>query len=55
MVMGFKNAPQQRVMTKILYEFRNKGVEVYMDDRIVHAKTKDALRVNTKKNRKMKL
>jgi hypothetical protein len=72
MVMGFKNAPQilQRVMTKILHEFRNKGVEIYMDDIVVHAKTKDAhnklvrgvfeklrvnrMRVNTKKNRKMK-
>ena len=40
MVMGFKNTPQilQRVMSQILGFMKGKGVEVYMDDIIVHAK-----------------
>ncbi|KAF9760821.1 Retrovirus-related Pol polyprotein from transposon [Nosema granulosis] len=40
MVMGFKNSPHimQRVMNNVLDEFRGKGVEVYMDDIVVHAK-----------------
>ncbi|KAF9761717.1 Transposon Tf2-6 polyprotein, partial [Nosema granulosis] len=41
MVMGFKNAPQimQRTMNKILGDWRGEGVEVYMDDIVIHAKT----------------
>ncbi len=40
MVMGFKNSPQimQRVMSKILGNMKGKGVEVYMDDIVIHAK-----------------
>ncbi|KAF9760811.1 Retrovirus-related Pol polyprotein from transposon opus, partial [Nosema granulosis] len=40
MVMGFKNSPHimQRVMNRVLDELRGKGVEVYMDDIVVHAK-----------------
>ncbi|KAF9758257.1 Retrovirus-related Pol polyprotein from transposon gypsy [Nosema granulosis] len=40
MVMGFKNSPQimQKTMNGILEEFRGKGVEVYMDDVVIHAK-----------------
>jgi hypothetical protein len=40
MVMGFKNAPHimQRVMNNVLDEFRGKGVEVYMDDIVIHSK-----------------
>lgn len=43
MVMGFKNAPLilQRVMDKILGDLRGKGVEVYMDDIVIHAKTQE--------------
>ena len=39
MVMGFKNAPQimQRIMNRILEGLRGNGVEVYMDDILVHA------------------
>lgn len=38
--MGYKNSPQimQRVMNRILGDLRGKGVEVYMDDIVVHAK-----------------
>lgn len=41
MVMGFKNSPQilQRVMNKILNKRRGQGVEVYMDDIVIHART----------------
>lgn len=40
MIMGFKNSLQifQRVMSQILGFMKGKGVEVYMDDIIVHAK-----------------
>ncbi|KAF9758207.1 Retrovirus-related Pol polyprotein from transposon, partial [Nosema granulosis] len=40
MVMGFKNSPHimQRVMNNVLDEYRGKGVEVYMDDIVVHGK-----------------
>lgn len=43
MVMGYKNSPQimQRVMNKIIGELRGKGVEVYMDDIIIHAKERE--------------
>jgi len=39
MVMGFKNSPQilQRIMNEILGELRGKGVEVYIDDIVIHA------------------
>lgn len=42
MVMGYKNAPQimQRVMNSIFAGIRGKGVEVYMDDIVVHSKEK---------------
>lgn len=38
--MGFKNVPMifQRVMNKILGNMIGKGVEVYMDDIVIHAK-----------------
>jgi Reverse transcriptase (RNA-dependent DNA polymerase) len=41
MVMDFKNSPQvlQRVMNVILENFRGKGIEVYMNDIVVHAQT----------------
>lgn len=41
MVMGFKNARQivQRVMNGMLGDLLGNGVEVYMDDIVVHAKT----------------
>lgn len=37
--MGFKNAPQilQRVLNKIFGDLKGKGVEIYMDDIVVHA------------------
>ncbi|KAF9756151.1 Retrovirus-related Pol polyprotein from transposon 17.6, partial [Nosema granulosis] len=40
MVMGYKNSPHimQRVMNNVLDELRGKGVEIYMDDIVVHAK-----------------
>jgi hypothetical protein len=40
MVMGFKNAPQimQRTMNNILDGLRGRGVEVYMDDVVIHSK-----------------
>ncbi|KAF9762180.1 Retrovirus-related Pol polyprotein from transposon [Nosema granulosis] len=42
MVMGFKNYPQilQRVMDWIFEDLLGNGVEVYMDDVVIHAKTK---------------
>ena len=42
MVMGFKNSPQilQRTMDKIFEEYRSNGVEVYMDDIVIHVRTK---------------
>lgn len=42
MVMGFKNSPQvlQRIMNTIFDDLIGKGVEVYMDDVVIHAKTK---------------
>lgn len=41
MVMGFKNAPMifQRIMNKIMAGMLGKGVEVYLDDILIHAKT----------------
>ncbi|MGL4850595.1 MAG: reverse transcriptase domain-containing protein, partial [Clostridium sp.] len=41
MVMGFKNSPHimQRAMNIVLDNFRGKGVEVYMDDIVIHAKS----------------
>ncbi|KAI5151978.1 hypothetical protein ENBRE01_2475 [Enteropsectra breve] len=44
MTMGFKNAPQmlQRIMNKIMEGIRGNGVEIYMDDIVIHAeKEKD--------------
>ncbi|KAF9743552.1 Polyprotein P3, partial [Nosema granulosis] len=40
MVMGFENSPHimQRVMNNVLNRYRGKGVEVYMDDIVIHAK-----------------
>lgn len=40
MVMGFKNSPQimQKTMNRILEGLREKGVEVYMDDIVIHGK-----------------
>lgn len=67
MVMGYKNAPMifQRVMNTILAEYIGKGIEVYVDDVIIYAKTVEEhdrlvrwvfrklannnLRINTKK------
>lgn len=42
MVMGFKNSPQilQRVMNNIFEDLLGEGVEVYMDDVVIHAVTK---------------
>ena len=42
MVMGFKNSPQilQRTMDKIFEEYRGNGIEIYMDDIVIHVKTK---------------
>lgn len=41
MVMGFKNSPQilQRIMNTLLGDLRGKGVEAYMDDIVVHARS----------------
>lgn len=41
--MGFKNAPMifQRIMNTVLEEFIGRGVEVYLDDLLVHAPTKE--------------
>jgi hypothetical protein len=43
MPMGFKNAPSifQKMMDKLLGDLSNKGVEVYLDDIIVHSKTRE--------------
>lgn len=43
MVMGFKNSPQimQRVLSKILDKWMNRGVNVYMDDIVIYAKTRN--------------
>jgi Reverse transcriptase (RNA-dependent DNA polymerase) len=40
MVMGFKNSPQilQRTMNRILDDLRGRGVEVYLDDIIIHSR-----------------
>ncbi|KAF9761669.1 Polyprotein P3 [Nosema granulosis] len=40
MVMGFKNSLHimQRVTNNVLDEYRGKGLEVYMDDIVIHAK-----------------
>ena len=45
MVMGFKNSPQilQRTMDKIFEEYRSNGVEVYMDDIVIHVKPKESM------------
>lgn len=41
MVMGFKNGPMifQRIMNEILCEKRGNGIEIYLDDVIIHTKT----------------
>lgn len=41
MVMGFKNSPQimQRLMNRIFDDLRGNGVEIYMDDIIIHTKS----------------
>ncbi|KAM0687870.1 NFX1-type zinc finger-containing protein 1, partial [Conglomerata obtusa] len=38
MVMGFKNSPQilHRAITSLLLRFKDKGVEIYADDIIIH-------------------
>ena len=43
MVMGFKNSPQimQKTMNKILEGIRGNGVEVYMDDIVIHGNSSD--------------
>lgn len=43
MPMGFKNAPSifQKMMDNILGDLTGKGVEAYLDDIVVHAKTKE--------------
>lgn len=43
MVMGYKNAPMilQRVMMKILNDYVGRGVEIYLDDIVIHAKTRE--------------
>lgn len=43
MIMGYKNAPMvfQRIMCKMLEEKIGKGVEVYMDDILIHADNLD--------------
>ncbi len=40
MLMGFKNVPHimQRVMNNVLDKFRGRGVKVYINDIVVHAK-----------------
>ncbi|WUR02937.1 reverse transcriptase [Vairimorpha necatrix] len=42
MVMGYKNSPQilQRIMNQIFEDLQGEGVEVYMDDIVIHARTK---------------
>lgn len=51
MPMGFKNAPiiMQRVMNRVLSEFIEKGVMVYMDDIVIYGKTQEELRETTQK------
>ena len=43
MVMGYKNAPMvlQRIMTRELDSWIGNGVEVYYDDILIHAKSKE--------------
>jgi hypothetical protein len=43
MVMGYKNAPMlfQRIINKALSGLISKGVEVYLDEVLVYAKTKE--------------
>lgn len=43
MVMGYKNSPQilQRIMNTVFEEYLGRGIEVYMDDIVIHGKTKD--------------
>jgi Reverse transcriptase (RNA-dependent DNA polymerase) len=43
MVMGYKNSPHilQRVMNRMLGDLKGKGVEVYMDDIVVHAREEE--------------
>jgi hypothetical protein len=43
MVMGFKNSPQilQRIMNGIFEKFIGKGIEIYMDDIVIHSKTRE--------------
>lgn len=38
--MGFNNSSQilQRVMNDVVYGLRSKGIEVYMDNAVVHVK-----------------
>jgi hypothetical protein len=40
MIMGFKNLLQimRRVMNRILGEYRDRGVEVYINDIVIHDK-----------------
>lgn len=42
MPMGFKNAPSifQKMMDKLLGDLSGKGVEVYLDDIVIHTKTR---------------
>ncbi|WUR03409.1 reverse transcriptase [Vairimorpha necatrix] len=42
-VMGLKNSPQimQRIMIKIFEKYLGRGIEVYMDDIVIHAKTRE--------------
>jgi hypothetical protein len=42
MVMGYKNSPQisQRIMDTIFRDIKGKGVEIYMDDIVIYAKTR---------------
>ncbi|KAF9756190.1 Transposon Tf2-9 polyprotein, partial [Nosema granulosis] len=43
MVMGFKNSPQilQRIMNKIFEGYIDNGIEIYMDDIVIHSKTRE--------------
>lgn len=43
MIMGFKNSPRilQRIMNRILGDFIRKGVEVYLDDIVIHAASRE--------------
>ncbi|KAF9750338.1 Retrovirus-related Pol polyprotein from transposon, partial [Nosema granulosis] len=42
MVMGYKNSPHvlQRVMDKIFEDYRGKGIEIYMDDIVIHSESR---------------